>query len=371
MAYGEYDQDTDPERERLEREELQRQLTDRPPTTAGPASPTSTKPVNAPYTPPKAGEDLSSGFGEDHASASGALSNAATFGAIGSKVGGPVGGLVGAGIGSVTGYLQGRTNDAKNEREKFAQSLGLADSTALWQRLDSTLPADQATELRDRALNRIGKHDMAANAQWMRDVEAAMAAAPPKSATAPAVDPASPAAPSTTPAPTTPRAKTDTRLLEGDPAKFADPAHIAKSPKYQFLSNVTNYSRGQENELLNQLKTQYGAHWNGWEWDGRGNFVFKGDPATLHPDWKGVTRVDAFGSYNAGGPLQARWGANDNGAPAAAAMPSGGGSVDGGSPSLVPTDTNFYNQLQAKLAEILGGPEAFDREALLKKLLEK
>lgn len=120
----------------------------------------------------------------------------------------------------------------------------------------------------------------------------------------------------------TSRPKTDTSLMEGDPKKLGNVEHMKKSPKYQFLSNVQGYSRGQEGELLNKLKTDYAQYWNGWEFDGRGNFLYKGDPAALHPSWGGVTRVDAFGGYNAGGPLKARWGVEDpNAAPAGARPP--------------------------------------------------
>jgi hypothetical protein len=53
------------------------------------------------------------------------------------------------------------------------------------------------------------------------------------------------------------------------------------------------------------------------------------------------------------------------------AMPMGGGpSSFQGIQSLMPTDTGFYNELQAKLQQILGGPQAFDREALLQQLMK-
>lgn len=100
-------------------------------------------------------------------------------------------------------------------------------------------------------------------------------------------------------------------LMEGDPSKLGNAAHMAKSPKYQFLSLAQQYGRGQENDLLADLQRQFGAHWNGWNFDGRGNFNYGGDPSQLHQDWKGVTSVDAYGGYNGGGPLQARWGVNE------------------------------------------------------------
>lgn len=51
-----------------------------------------------------------------------------------------------------------------------------------------------------------------------------------------------------------------------------------------------------------------------------------------------------------------------------------GGMVPGGASSLssiqglMPTDTDFFKRLQAQLQEQLGGPQAFEREALLRQL---
>lgn len=103
-----------------------------------------------------------------------------------------------------------------------------------------------------------------------------------------------------------------TSLMEGDTGKLADPSHIAGSPKYQFLSLAPFYGRGQENDLLKQLQSSYGDYWNGWNFDGRGNFNYGGDPSRLNSAWNGVTSVDAYGGYNDGsGALRARWGADD------------------------------------------------------------
>jgi hypothetical protein len=108
---------------------------------------------------------------------------AGTGAQIGSVVPG-IGTAIGAGIGAAAGGIGSligeRHNDTKDQREDFAKQLGYVDTTALWNGLSSKLPADQANELRDRALNRIGKHDAGANQQWMSDVQTALAAAPPK-----------------------------------------------------------------------------------------------------------------------------------------------------------------------------------------------
>lgn len=166
-----------------------------------------------------------------------------------------------------------------------------------------------------------------------------------------------------TPGPTgiPPRPPTTTSLMEGDPAKLNNAAHMAKSPKYQFLSNVTGYGRGEEGALLDKLKTDYGSHWNGWEFDGRGNFLFKGDKSTLHPDWKGVTSVDAFGGYNGGGDLKARWGAGerDNSGPGyangAALNPDAIFANPSVSPSDIPQDaegaSSILQQILAQLSD--------------------
>jgi len=144
--------------------------------------------------------------------------------------------------------------------------------------------------------------------------------APPPAATA-APLPASPVAD----APAAPRPNV-TSLLEGDPAKLASQEHIAKSPKYQFLSEAQGYGRGQEGDLLKSLQSKYGQFWNGVTFDGKGNFdVNNSDPA-----WDGVKHVDAYGGYNDGGALKARWGVENPNAPQQAAPQGGGAPTFGG-----------------------------------------
>lgn len=119
-------------------------------------------------------------------------------------------------------------------------------------------------------------------------------------------------------------------LMEGDAGKLADPTHIAGSPKYQFLSLAPFYGRGQEGDLLHQLQSQYGQYWNGWSFDGKGNFNYGGDPSKLDRAWGGVTSVDAYGHYGDGGQLAARWGVDDGGSasdPMAALASLFGGSM--------------------------------------------
>lgn len=50
----------------------------------------------------------------------------------------------------------------------------------------------------------------------------------------------------------------------------------------------------------------------------------------------------------------------------AAPAPAASGGTPGSIASLVPTDAGFYESAMARLQEILGGPQAFDREALMR-----
>lgn len=131
-----------------------------------------------PYTAPDPNADLSQGFGENHAGWAQAGSGAMTGMQVGKYLGG-VGALPAAGVGAVAGWLNSRTNDTKDDREDFAKSLGVKDSTALWSKLQAETTPEAAQELQNRALNRIGKHDNTANAQWQQDVQAALAAGRP------------------------------------------------------------------------------------------------------------------------------------------------------------------------------------------------
>lgn len=134
-----------------------------------------------------------------------------------------------------------------------------------------------------------------------------------------------PAAGSGTAAPGSPApGSARTVLMEGDPAKLADPAHAATSPKYDFLqlAQQNKYDYTQMPEMLKELQSgPNGRLWQGWTADGNGNFVFAGNPQQLAPEWDGVTRVDAvgaFGNIASGGQAAGwRWGVNDGG-PAAA-----------------------------------------------------
>jgi hypothetical protein len=70
------------------------------------------------------------------------------------------------------------------------------------------------------------------------------------------------------------------------------------------------------------------------------------------------------------------WFIDDGGAGASAAGPSrgmgapmmGGGGGESSFAALAPTDTGFFQRLQQQAGSLLGGPQAFDREALLRML---
>ena len=138
------------------------------------------------------------GFAANHAGAAGAMSGAASGAALGTKILPGWGTAIGAGAGAIYGAIKGHQNATQPEREDFAKSLGVPDTTALWGMLAQRLPAAQASELQDRALHKIGKHDEAGNAQWMQDVQAALNASgaqqpaqpsAPEASAAPALDP--------------------------------------------------------------------------------------------------------------------------------------------------------------------------------------
>jgi hypothetical protein len=126
------------------------------------------------YAPPVEGTDLS-----DSADTGGTGSRIAKGAMTGASVGSFVPGVgtaIGAGVGALGGLIASRNNDTKGQREQFAQSIGFSNTADLWKHLYDTLPPNVAGELQQRALGRIGKHDTAANAQWMADVQAALSA---------------------------------------------------------------------------------------------------------------------------------------------------------------------------------------------------
>jgi hypothetical protein len=90
------------------------------------------------------------------------------------------------------------------------------------------------------------------------------------------------------------------------------------------------------------------------------------------PDGRWIDLYRDITDGTGSGAAEAQWLEEDPNAPQQGApmgMPGGGGpSSFQGIQSLMPTDTNFYNTLQSRLAQILGGPEALERDALLQQL---
>ena len=124
--------------------------------------------------------------------------------------------------------------------------------------------------------------------------------------------PGAPTKPGTVP----PRTERVSSLAEGEGRKLADQNHINTSPKYQFLSMMPYYGRGEEQQLLSDLQSKYSDYWSGWQWDGKGNFRYGGDPAKLNEAWRMPNGqmpsfVDAYEGYNGGGQLRGRWGMED------------------------------------------------------------
>jgi hypothetical protein len=118
-----------------------------------------------------------------------------------------------------------------------------------------------------------------------------------------------------------------TNLMEGDPAKLGNAEHMAKSPKYDFLTlaNSGKYNYDQMGDMLKELQGGPNARlWQGWAADAKGNMHFQGDPSQLAPEWKGVTHVDAVGAMgdflNGGQAKGWRWGVDEPGG-----APAGGG----------------------------------------------
>jgi hypothetical protein len=158
--------------------------------------------------------------------------------------------------------------------------------------------------------------------------------------------------------PSTPSVKQNfqTRLMEGDSAKL-DPAnnHQDKSPKYSFLqlANQNKYNYDQMPNMLKELQSGPQARfWQGWSADGKGNFVYQGDPSQLAPEWNGVKRVDAvgaFGDFKNGGQAGGwRWGADDG-------APGGQGGHGGGANSL---DNPIFQQAILGSSPTVNGNES-------------
>ena len=113
------------------------------------------------------------GLGGKYGTGAGVAGGIAGGAGTGFAFGGPVGAGIGAFAGLVGGLIGGAKNNTKDARAQFAQQMGFGSIDDLFAALQQKAP-DQAGELRNRALNVIGKKDTAGNQKWMDDVVKAL-----------------------------------------------------------------------------------------------------------------------------------------------------------------------------------------------------
>lgn len=155
--------------------------------------------------------------------------------------------------------------------------------------------------------------------------------------------------------------------LEGfDAKKLSDPAHT--TPKYQIGRTLQNFDpKGglQQNGLLDALNKL-----------GIGQFSANSDKLSVaggDPRFEGMNTWDSIRDQegNAGWQFGVDSNLDAMSAPQGGMPGAAGPSSFGGIQSLAPTDTGSYNRLQQMLAEILGGQQAFDQEALFNRLSQR
>jgi len=81
---------------------------------------------------------------------------------------GPIGLGVGAAVGALIGAVRGHGNETKTDREALAKQLGFSDLGGLYADLEKL--GEQGQKLADIGMHVVGKHDQAANEQWMKEV---------------------------------------------------------------------------------------------------------------------------------------------------------------------------------------------------------
>lgn len=158
----------------------------------------------------------------------------------------------------------------------------------------------------------------------------------------------------------------NTKLMEGDAGKLADPSHAAKSPKYDFLQ-LAQQGTHDYNDLGGMLKElQGGANgglWQGWTANGD-KLKFGGDASQLDPSWNGVREVDAIGGlHNPNGPQGFRWGAEEPGAQ--------GAQMNAGRPSFAGSTISpmLQGDAQGGIQQALAGMGAGNDSGYLQKLI--
>lgn len=163
--------------------------------------------------------------------------------------------------------------------------------------------------------------------------------------------------------------------LEGFDTNKLSSGHV--SPKYVFAKHAQGLGVNDRDELLRRLQADESGYFKNAKWGGnKGDILEVG--GELDPKFEGISKFDVIRAMGEGGKGW-QWGdasgGQADGGPAAAVgraagMIGAGPSSFQGIQSLVPTDTSAYNTLQAKLQELLGGPQAMDREALLRMMVK-
>lgn len=187
-------------------------------------------------------------------------------------------------------------------------------------------------------------------------------------------------APSAEPTPTAPAAPDYTKAGKylanspyGGSEKLQRPWED-KSEKWKYLTVASNFdpSQGLTPEFIAALNA---ANIDGMKWGGEGDKLSLLDRGT-NTRVKNTGMDDVIFNYTDGKPGEAQWNAWTDPAEQArreAAKQGGGMPVAAGAApssfqgiqSLMPTDMGTYDTLQRRLVEILGGQQAFDRNALI------
>lgn len=348
MTYSPYDNQQDEMgQDEMERRALLREMQR--------AQPNPNQP--APSAPPATGPvDLNSydrrGGPGGHRSAMGSavsgMSTGATVGSVVPVLGTAVGAGLGAAIGGIKGLAQRRAATAPTDfmlddatdalQRSYQQHLGRAASQ---DEINSQL-GGQGWQSGDRYVGEAGLTsvlDSIRNSEEARNYRTNGPAAP-----------AAPAAPPTT----TPPPARESMTPQGVWAKY---------------SQGRNVGSGRTNDPVTQkfwqdMKADYEGH--GYKMDLMAH-PERSDKVTITgPDGRPIVVDGIYAAGGNAGDQRAQWLVEDG--TSRPSRPMGGMDMSSSSiRGLVPTDTDFYNKLQAQLQGILG-PEAFDRDALLRML---
>jgi hypothetical protein len=152
--------------------------------------------------------------------------------------------------------------------------------------------------------------------------------------------------------------------LEGFDTGKLSSGHV--SPKYVFAKHAQGLGVNDRDELLRRLQADESGYFKNASWGGNKGDILK-IGGELDPKFEGISEFDVIRAMGEGGKGWQWSGVGPSAAPQRPMGPStfAGPSSFSGIQQLMPTDTDFYNQLQSKLVEILGGSQNLDRQALL------